>query len=152
MITRDQTIYSLFEDSIAYDEPYTAHLIYYAIKTGKVSLQESAAKLYDLPMTDQEWEEFRRMKAQNPLQLRPIKLYAIKRTRSAYVFYFARNEREVQHLHSRLYHSWETRIIYAHNQMIDRCLYFPETKETKTFRQLLWETVEFPAWVCELEG
>ncbi|HWL24794.1 MAG TPA: hypothetical protein VNR38_13785, partial [Ureibacillus sp.] len=147
-----QTIQALFEDVLFYDEPYTAHLIYYSVKKGKVNLQDPVSKLYDMPLTSEEHAEISRMKEQDVLAMLKIKLYAIKRNATTYAFYFAKNAWEARELHHQIYGQWENRIVDAYNQMIDRGLYFPDTKETKTFRELMKETVVFPRLVCEMEG
>ncbi|MDN4493074.1 hypothetical protein [Ureibacillus aquaedulcis] len=102
-------------------------------------------------MTVEEQEKISRMKAADVLALRKIKLYAIKRSSTTYVFYFAINPWNARKLHHEIYGRWENHIIDAYNQMIDKGLYFPDTKETKTFRELLKETVEFPRWICEMD-
>ena len=147
-----QTIQSLFEDVLFYDEPYTAHLIYFALKKGKVMLQDPVSKLYEMHLTAEEHTEISRMKMADVLAMRKIKLYAIKRSSTTYVFYFAMNAWEARELHHQIYGRWENRIVYAYNQMIDKGLYFPDTKEVKTFRELMKETVVFPRLVCEMEG
>lgn len=147
-----QTIQALFEDVLFYDEPYTAHLIYYSVKKGKVNLQDPVSKLYDMHLTVEEQTEISRMKEQDVLAMRKIKLYAIKRNATTYAFYFAKNPLEARELHHQIYGQWENRIVDAYNQMIDKGLYFQDTKETKTFRELMKETVEFPRLVCEMEG
>jgi len=92
------------------------------------------------------------MKQQDLLAMQKIKLYAIKRNTTTYVFYFALNAWEARELHHQIYGQWENRIVDAYNQMIDRGLYFPDRKETKTFRELMRGMVVVPGWVCEMEG
>ncbi|MFC7686248.1 hypothetical protein [Ureibacillus sp. GCM10028918] len=151
MEPKQQSIQSLFEDAIHYDEPYAAHLIYYATRKGKVKLQDPVSKLFEMNLTPKEQEEIRKIHVEDILDMRKIKLYAIKRGATTYVFYFAHNAWEARELHYQLYGNWENRIVYAYNQMIDKGLYFPDIKETKTFRELMRETVVFPRWVCEME-
>jgi len=122
------------------------------VKKGKVNMQDSESKLYEMNLTVEEQEEIRGMKKEDVLAMRKIKLYAIKRNTTTYVFYFAMNAWEARELHHQIYGQWENRIVDAYNQMIDRGLYFPDRKETKTFRELMRGMVEFPGWVCELEG
>ena len=69
-----QTIQSLFEDVLFYDEPYTAHLIYFAVKKGKVMLQDPVSKLYEMHLTAEEHTEISRMKMTDVLAMRKIKL------------------------------------------------------------------------------
>ena len=64
-----QTIQSLFEDTLFYDEPYTAHFIYFAVKKGKVNMQDSEYKLYEMNLTVEEHEEIRGMKKADVLSL-----------------------------------------------------------------------------------
>ncbi len=151
MESSQQTIQSLFDDAIQFDEPYTAHLIYFATRRGKVTLQDPVSKLYEMEMTVEEHVEIGRMKAADVLAMRKIKLYAIKKSATTYVFYFASNAWEARELHHQIYDCCENRVIDAYNQMVDKGLYFPETNCTKAFRELLTETVEFPRWVCEME-
>lgn len=141
----------LFEQAIQFDEPYTAHFIYFAVKNGKVTMEEPFEKLVDIHLSVEELNELSAIKAADVLNMRPVKLYAIQKNTTTFVFYFAKNALEVQTLHNQLYVEWEKYIIDAYNQMIDKSIYYPETKVTKTFRQLMKETVEFPRWVCEME-
>ncbi|KGR76160.1 hypothetical protein [Ureibacillus sinduriensis] len=150
MKANHQTIQSLFQDAIRYDEPYTAHLIYFATRKGKVEMQDPAAKLYEMTLTREEQDKIRDMHTADKLGMRTIKLYAIKRNPTNYVFYFASNAWDARELHHQLYGCWENHLISAYNQMIDKGLYFPDRKITRTFRELMKETVVFPRWVCEV--
>ncbi|MGE7666630.1 hypothetical protein ACQKMN_13055 [Ureibacillus composti] len=145
-----QTVSSLYEDAIQYDVPYLANFIYFAITKGKITMEDDASKLDDITLTEQEQMEFDEMRSRNTLNLRPNQLYAIKRSAEQYVFYFAQNAGEARKLHHQLYGEWVSKLTNAHNQMMDKSLYFPETNETKTFRELLHDTWEFPCRVCEL--
>lgn len=151
MYSVEQTIQSLFDEATQYDEPYTAHLIYYATRKGKVKMQDSESKLFEMDLTIEEQEEIKTMREADLLNIRKVKLYVIKRSSTTYVFYFANNPWDARKLHHELYGRWENHITYAYNQMIDKSLYYPDSKETKTFRELLKESVVFPRWVCELD-
>ncbi|WP_137727270.1 hypothetical protein [Lysinibacillus sp. SGAir0095] len=115
-------------------------------------MQEPVSKLFEMDLTREEQNEIRDMHVADILQMRRIKLYAIQRGENTYNFYFANNAWDARELHHQIYGEWKKHIISAYNQMIDRALYFPDTKETKTFRELKRETVVFPRWVCEMEG
>ncbi|MFJ8236370.1 hypothetical protein ACIQ34_11550 [Ureibacillus sp. NPDC094379] len=146
-----QTVNCLYEEAMQYDVPYLAYFIYFAIMKGKITMEDDASKLDDIPLTEQEQFEFDEMRSKNTLNLRPNQLYAIKRSAEQYVFYFAQNAGEARKLHHQLYGEWVSKLTNAHNQMMDKSLYFPETNETKTFRELLHDTWEFPCRVCELD-
>ncbi|UYB50201.1 hypothetical protein OCI51_27110 (plasmid) [Lysinibacillus capsici] len=86
------------------------------------------------------------------LQMRNIKLFAVRVNIREFAFYFAKNPAEVQVEHQKIYGNLPKKMSNAYNQMIDRSFYFPESKQYKSFRDLLAETVEFPKYVCTLEA
>lgn len=152
MLEKERTIQTLFDEAIQFDEPYTAHYIYFAVLKGKVTMQDKAEKLFNLSFTKSEMEDFRLLRDSDTLNMRPIKIFAIQNNTNTYAFYFAKCLGDARKLHHQLYGVWENKITIAYNQMIDKSIYFPHSNETKTFRQLLKETVVFPRWVCEMEG
>lgn len=146
------TIKSLFGDAIKYDEPFIAHYIYFAQMKGKITHDDPLDKLYEVTFTEEEQKEFELLRANDWLCMRPVKIYAVKRGEKRFAFYFALNEREVRKLHYQMYGEWVVKMISCYNQMIDKSLYFQETKQTRSFRELIREAEEFPWFVGEVEG
>lgn len=149
---QQQTIKSLFDDSIKYDEPFTAHYIYFAKMKRKIAFQDTVDKLYELTLTEEETKEFEQLRASDPLKMRPLNLYAIKRSLDCYAFYFAQNAIQARELHYETHGEWANKMSSCYIQMIDKSIYDPDTKQTKSFRDLMREVVDFPCFVAEVEG
>jgi len=145
-----KTIQDLFIDAIEFDVPYLAYLIYFVVQKGKLNMNESDERLDTIELSPSEQIEFDQMRTQDFLKLRQIQLYAVKQ-KNNYIFYFGHNAIEVATYHKRLYRQKVRKLTNCHNQMMDKSLYFPETKQTKTFRELLKETHQFPCYICEME-
>ena len=148
----EKTIKSLFDDAILFDEPYIAHYIYFAVMKGKVTYNDPVDKLYEVTFSEEEQKEFEILRANDLLCMRTVKIYAVKRGESCFAFYFALNEGEVRKLNYKIYGEWVVKMTSCYNQMIDKGLYFPDTNQTKTFRQLMREAEEIPWFVGEVEG
>jgi len=151
-MTKQGTVASLFHDALIYDEPYIAHFIYYTLQKKKVTLEDKIEKLYEIELTPEEYEKFQEIKRRDVLQMRPIKLYAIQRNGHLYDFYFAKTPEEAAFLHYQLFGEKVRKVIDAYNKMMDMGIYNTETKRTSTFRELMKEYVNFPVYVCTLEG
>lgn len=149
---KNQTVANLFNDALVYDEPYMAHFIYYCISNKKINWEESAEKLFVLELTTEELVEFLEIKRRDTLKMRPVKLYAIKRNGNLYDFYFAKTPEQAAHLHHQLFGEKVVKVIDAYNKMIDKAIYDPKSKTTRTFREVMRETVKLPRYVCCLEG
>nr|WP_106782761.1 hypothetical protein [Lysinibacillus timonensis] len=146
-----RNIGTLFDEAIMFDEPYAAHYIYFAVMKGKVTFLDSVEKLYRLSLSEEEEKEFQRMRAKDVLNMRPIKIYAIKCSADCYAFYFASNALEARELHFKHYGQLVNKITSCYNQMIDTSIYYPASKQTKSFRELMKEKDEIPCLVVELE-
>lgn len=147
---QQQTIKSLYDDAIKYDEPYTAHYIHFAIMKGKVTFQDTVDKLYEFTFIEEETKEFEQFRASDYLNMRPIKLYAIKCNEHSYAFYFAQNALDARELHYKIYGQWANKINSCYNQMIDKLIYCPYTKQTKSFRESLKRGEGVPWFVGEV--
>ncbi|SOC41444.1 hypothetical protein [Ureibacillus acetophenoni] len=143
-------IKALYEDAILYDEPYTAHLIYYLQKKEKINLQDPVSKLDEIILTDEEELEFKNLRIKDVLNMRPVKIYAIQCSERSYAFYLAENALDARELHYRIYGRWVNKVYSCYNQMIDDSLYFPEMKQYKSFRELIKGAREFPCFVGEV--
>ncbi|MFY3791077.1 hypothetical protein ACOQFO_05180 [Ureibacillus sp. MALMAid1270] len=148
----NQTVEQLFQDARIYDMSHMAHYIYFCLIKGKVMKPDLAKKIYEVELTDQEVHEFEEMNKKNLLKITPIKLFAIKHGNENYAFYFGATAEEVIALHEKRTRVKVNKITNCHNQMIDKSIYCPETKTTKTFRQMMKYQFEFPCYVCEMEA
>lgn len=149
---KKQTVANLFNDALVYDEPYMAHFIYYSITNKKITWEDSTDTLFALELTKEELEEFLEIKRRDTLKMRPVKLYAIKRNSNLYDFYFAKTPEQAAHLHHQLFGERVNKVIDAYNKMIDKSIYDPNTKSTRTFREIMRETNQLPRYVCCLVG
>jgi len=149
-VSQYTNIKALYEDAILYDEPYTAHLIYYLQKRGRITLQDPVSKLDEIMLTDAEELELKNLRIKDVLNMRPVKIYAIQCRESSYAFYLAQDALDARELHYRIYGRWVNKVYSCYNQMIDTSLYFPEMKQYKSFRQLIREAGEFSWYVGEM--
>ncbi|WP_140422901.1 hypothetical protein [Ureibacillus manganicus] len=145
-----ENIKALYEDAILYDEPYTAHLIYYLQKKGEINLQDPVSKLDEIMLTDAEELELKNLRIKDVLNMRPVKIYAIQCSERSYAFYLAQNVLDARELHFKHYGQWVKKVHCCYNQMIDKSLYCPEVKRYKNFRELIGEAEEFPWYVGEV--
>ena len=152
IMSQYENIKALYEDAILYDEPYTAHLIYYLQKKGEITLQDPVSKLDEIMLTDAEELELKNLRIKDVLNMRPVKIYAIQCSERSYAFYFAQNTLDAWELHYRIYGRWVNKVTSCYNQMIDKSIYCLETKQFKSFRKLIREAGEFPCFVGEIEA
>lgn len=145
-----KTINTLFDDAIQYDVPYLADFIFYCVRKRKIAMNEPDEKLETIELTPSELQEFEEMRTKDMMKLRQVQLYAIKNTHNTYAFYFGKNVEEVANLHEQRTKQKVTKIYNCYNQMIDKSLYFQDTNETKTFREILKEMNDFPCFLVEL--
>ena len=66
-----QVVKELLYDAIAYDEPYLAHAIYYAVQKGIVKLEDPASTI---PYEQLDYEVILKMRDENQLMMCGIKL------------------------------------------------------------------------------
>lgn len=147
-----KTINTLFNEAIQYDVSYAADYIYFAVTKGKLLLDDSSDKLQSIELLPNEQQEFEEMRAKDMMKLRQMKLYAIWQNDKTYAFYFGKSVEEAAKLHEQRTKQKVAKIYNCYNQMIDKAIYFPDTNRTKTFREILKETHEFPCFVLEMEG
>lgn len=145
-------IQQLLDDAVTHDVPYMAHLIYFLTLTKKVELTSPASLIQDIHLQPDEYNQFLQMYQSDVLKMRRVKLFAVQVNIREFAFYFSENPAEVQVEHQKIYGNLPKKMSNAYNQMIDRSFYFPESKQYKSFRDLLAETVEFPKYVCTLEA
>lgn len=151
-MTGTTNVQQLLDDAVTHDVPYMAHLIYFLTLTKKVELNSPASMIQKVHLQPDEYTQFLKMYQSDVLQMRNIKLFAVQVSIREFAFYFAKNPAEVQVEHQKIYGNLPKKMSNAYNQMIDRSFYFPESKQYKSFRDLLAETVEFPKYVCTLEA
>ncbi|MEG0258441.1 MAG: hypothetical protein RR651_01095 [Lysinibacillus sp.] len=142
----------LLDDAVTYDEPFTAHMIYYMNLLKKINLNSPAELLQQVQLSKEEQSDFHNMLKSDLLQMRPIKIFAVQVDNKNFAFYFAREVAEAKALHTQLFKILPTVVYPAYEKMIDRGLYFSEIKKYKSFRELLQETIEFPKYICTLES
>ena len=145
-------VQQLLDDAVTHDVPYMAHLIYFLTLTKRVELNSPSSVIQDIHLQPDEYNRFLQMYQSDVLQMRRIKLFAVQVSIREFAFYFAKNPAEVQVEHQKIYGNLPKKMSNAYNQMIDRSFYFSESKQYKSFRDLLKETVEFPKYVCTLEA
>ena len=152
MSTGINNVQQLLDDAITFDEPFTAHYIYFVTRSKKIELTSPVDMLYQVQLSDQERTDFYKLYKADTLQMRPIKLFAVQISQHDFAFYFSATATDVQHLHFRLFNKNPHKVFNAYEKRIDRSLYFFDTKQYKSFRELLKETLEFPKYICTLKS
>lgn len=152
MSTGISTVQNLLDDAITYDMPYIAHLIYFMLLSNKISLNEDVSKISQVQISDEDYQKFYELYQADTLAVRPVQLFAVQVSKKDYAFYFAKNVMEVQALHQKIFKVTALKIINAHEKMMQRDLYSPDTGQIKSFRDLLTEAIEIPKLVCVLES
>ncbi|WP_432361428.1 hypothetical protein [Sporosarcina sp. UB5] len=143
-----QTVRELLHDAIFYDEPLTAHAVYYALQKGLVQLDDPESKFrYE----ELDFEMVYKMRDENLLQMCTIKLFVVPMSGKRYAIYLARNEEDVRGKHHKIYGRLAQEIRDVSNKM-DAAIYYEDTGESQCFRELKREAVHFPYYAGEMYG
>ncbi|WP_071393529.1 hypothetical protein [Bacillus tuaregi] len=89
------TIKELFEEAVQNDYSYTAHSLYYLMREGLVSPNDSHTILSQVQIDTELVDEWTK---QNYLCISVEKVYALKITRDEFVFVFAKNPQQASDL------------------------------------------------------
>ena len=144
----EQTVSELLHDAILYDEPLTAHAVYYALQKGLVQLDDPISKFrYE----ELDFEMVYKMRDENWLQMCTIKLFVVPMGGKRFAVYLAEKEGDARAKHHKIYGQLAQKIRDVSNKM-DAAVYFEDTRQSRCFRELKREAVHFPYYVGEMCG
>lgn len=75
-MTQPTTVYLLLMDMVKHEQNFGAYRIYLALTKGYLQKHDPIESINDVPFTDAELEELKRMEQQDVLGINRIKLYA----------------------------------------------------------------------------
>ena len=145
-----QTINELLLDAVEYNEYSLAYSLFIAAQKKIIKLSDPVEKIdYDKFPHD----HIQLALANDALNLKAnsIKLFLVKRLENDYAVYFARNEKEVQDLHYKVFNYIPTNLI-DRSTMIDSSIWDDNRKKYISFRQLKKLTQVFPSFLFLMEG
>lgn len=141
-----QVVKELLYDAIAYDEPYLAHAIYYAVQNGIVKLDDPASTI---PYEQLDYEVILIMRDENQLMMCGIKLFIIPMPAKRFALYLAEREDEARAEHHRIHGVLPLTIKDVSGKM-DMETYCEDTKKWQSFRDLKRQAIEFPYYAGEM--
>ena len=144
------TVYNLLLEMIKHEENFGAYWIYLALKKGYLQKEDDPKRIYDVPFTDEEIAEIKKMDERDVLGINQIKLYATSISDTKFALYFARTPYDAQMLHSTIYGSKPTKWHSIYNQHKYTSILHNETNEEIYLFMLKERVKEFPYYVGEV--
>lgn len=143
------SVSKLLSDAIFFDQIFLAYSIYTAVRKGIVTLADTEETFYssDLP-----FDEIREAIDSDNLMLKrnSIKLFLVRHNLD-YAMYLAKDQKEVEVLHYKLFREFPERVVNATHKKHVR-LYSELTKKTKSFYDIQEQTASFPCYCGLMES
>lgn len=91
------TIEDLLRDAMDYEEKALIYYILYALKKGKIKMEDPEEKFDSIFFTEREKKEVARLIEENPLKIDRVNIFSLKMDKTRYAMIFARSKREAIH-------------------------------------------------------
>lgn len=88
------TIEDLLKDAMDYEEKVLIYYIMFALKKGKVRMEDPEEKFDSIIFTEQEKKEIARLIEENPLKIDRVNIYSLKMDKTRYAMIFAKSKKE----------------------------------------------------------
>lgn len=88
------TIKDLLRDAMDYEEKVLIYYILYALKKGKIKMEDPEEKFDTIKFTEQEKKEIARLIEENPLKIDRVNIFSLKMDKTRYAMIFARSKKE----------------------------------------------------------
>lgn len=141
----------MLQEAVQFDVTLMAHSLYYAVQKNVISLADDYNINFIDSLTENDHLIIENMIANDYLKLRLIKLLAVPLNNKEFAFYLTKKTEDIAEIHFKNFNKQPTKIIDAH-RMMDKSLYFEDSKTTMTFRDISKKTADYPTLVCVLES
>lgn len=130
------TVKSLYEDSLYYEESTLAHYIMHLLQEGKAELDDDISKL---KFEEADQEKVREMIRSNQLGFSKIKVFALKYSKRAFAFVFAKSEDEATEYFKQ---TFKKKVLSCYELSLDTPM--ARGNRILNFREMRKEHNEFP--------
>lgn len=140
------TIKDLLRDAMDYEEKVLIYYILYALKKGKVKMEDPEEKFDSIIFTEQEKEKIARLIEENPLKINRVNIYSLKMNKTRYAMIFARSKREAINYYIR---KFKKKPLNCCEFLLDYQVM--QGKKPITFWELRKQFCDFPAYAGYME-